>query len=348
MRAVYMSSTLLHPMNRLIYILAGVFMMLSCRKDVIENITPFEFRAPDYFPALQYGFTNNEVTEERFELGKRLFFDGLLSSDNTISCESCHAQVHAFTDHNVALSSGVEGRLGKRNSPSIANLAWSPSFMWDGGVNHIEIFSLAPITDSTEMNETMQNVIDKLNADPTYVQQFKGAYGVDAIDDQAMFRALTIYMMMIVSDQSKYDKWIRGETQLTAQESTGKMLFEQKCSSCHSGALQTDYSFRNNGLDSEFTDLGRGRITQNESDYGKFKVPSLRNVMLTYPYMHDGRFFNIRNVLDHYDEGIQQSSTLDPQLANGIPMTEEEKDAIIAFLETLTDYKLLSAQWLNQ
>lgn len=335
-------------MSKRFYILVGVVSLLSCKKDVIENITPFEFKSPSYFPLIRYSFSNNEVTMERFNLGKRLFFDGILSSDNTISCASCHAQTHAFADLNVALSSGIEGRLGSRNSPSIVNLAWSPSFMWDGGVNHIEIFSLAPITDSTEMNETMHNVIDKLNAIPSYVEQFQKAYDVDVIDDQAMFRALTIYMMMIVSDQSKYDKWARGETTLTMQESAGKTLFDQKCSTCHSGALQTDYSFRNNGLDAEFTDLGRGRITQNESDYGKFKVPSLRNVMITYPYMHDGRFFNIRNVLDHYDEGIQQSGTLDPLISNGIPMTEEEKDAIIAFLETLTDYKLLSNKVLSQ
>jgi cytochrome c peroxidase len=163
-----------------------------------------------------------------------------------------------------------------------------------------------------------------------------------------MLRALTIYMMMIISDQSKYDRWMRGEIVLTTQEMQGKSLFEQKCSSCHSGSLQTDYSFRNNGLDAEFTDLGRGRITQNESDYGKFKVPSLRNVLLTYPYMHDGRFFSIRDVLDHYDSGIVHSETLDPLLSVGVPMTEDEKDDIIAFLATLTDYKLLNAHWLNK
>lgn len=335
-------------MNKVIYFLFGLLVLSSCRKDVIEKITPFEFNAPEYFPALQYNFVNNEVTKERFELGKRLFFDGILSSDNSISCASCHAQVHAFADHNVALSTGVDGRQGLRNSPSVANLAWSPSFMWDGGVNHIEIFSVAPITDTNEMNETMQNVINKLNADFTYVQQFKAAYYVDEVTDQAMLRALTVYMMMIVSDQSKFDKWKKGETSLTVQESTGRILFEQKCSSCHSGSLQTNYTYRNNGLDSEFTDLGRGRITQDVNDYGKFKVPSLRNVLLTYPYMHDGRFLTIREVLDHYDTGIQQSSTLDPLLTNGIPMTEEEKDALIAFLETLTDYKLLDSHWLNQ
>lgn len=326
----------------------GIFVLLSCNKIDHPGIEPYEFVAPSHFPEQQYNFEGNQYTYQRFALGKRLFFDPVLSSDNTVSCASCHAQVHAFADHNVALSSGVEGRLGRRNSPSIANLAWSPAFMWDGGVNHIEIFSVAPITDTNEMNETMLNVVNKLNADPSYVSQFKEAYDVDEVNDQAMLRALTVYMMMIVSDQSKYDKWVRGQTTLTAQEEAGRALFEQKCSACHSGGLQTDYSYRNNGLDAVFNDLGRGGITNLAEDNGKFKVPSLRNVALTYPYMHDGRFQTLEAVLDHYESGISQSQSLDPILTNGVPMTAEEKTQIIAFLETLTDYELLGKMWLNE
>jgi len=341
----------LNKMKQIKYVsimLLVLVIVVGCRKDKVEQIVPFGFEAPDYFPEVQYSFENNDVTQKRFALGKKLFFDPILSSDNTISCASCHAQVHAFADHNVALSTGVEGRLGKRNSPSIANMAWSPSFMWDGGVNHIEIFSLAPITDTNEMNETMSNVIDKLNALPKYRNHFKKAYGVDEINDQVLFRALTNYMMMIVSDNSKYDQWIKGQTDLTQEEHAGRELFEEKCSSCHSGALQTDYSFRNNGLYATFEDLGRGRITLDAADNGKFKVPSLRNAMLTYPYMHDGSIYSIRDVLDHYAGGIVSSPTLDESLTNGIPMTETEKDQIVAFLETLTDYELLGANWLNQ
>ena len=334
--------------KRVSIVLMVLTTVVGCRKDKIQHIVPFGFDAPDYFPEDQYSFENNEITQVRFTLGKKLFFDPILSSDNTISCASCHAQVHAFADHNVALSAGVEGRLGKRNSPSIANMAWSPYFMWDGGVNHIEIFPLAPITDTNEMNETMSNVIDKLNAISAYKKHFKTAYGVEEVNDQVLFRALTNYMMMIVSDNSKYDKWIKGETELSGVENAGRLLFEEKCSSCHSGALQTDYSFRNNGLYATFEDLGRGRITLDEADNGKFKVPSLRNVMLTYPYMHDGSIFTIRDVLDHYDEGIVLSPTLDETLTNGIPMTESEKDKIIAFLETLTDYELMGQNWLNE
>ncbi|XOV67628.1 MAG: cytochrome-c peroxidase [Fluviicola sp.] len=327
---------------------AGATLLFSCKKMEPSDFERFEFKAPSHFPEVQYSFVGNELSLQRFELGKRLFFDTQLSSDNSVSCASCHAQVHAFADHNVALSSGVEGRLGQRNASSIANLAWSPSFMWDGGVNHLEVFSVAPITDTNEMNETMQNVVAKLNADPSYVKQFKQAYQVGEVNDQILLKALTLYMVMIVSDQSKYDKWVRGKASLSAEEDAGRLVFEQKCATCHSGALQTDFSFRNNGLDSVFVDLGRGRITNNPNDYGKFKVPSLRNVALTYPYMHDGRIQSLEAVLDHYASGIVSSPTLDPSLSNGISLTAIEKAQIIAFLKTLTDYKLLDKMWLNE
>jgi len=335
-------------MRYFLILLLGFLLLSSCKKEVEPQLEPFKFIAPSHFPEQQYHFEGNKVTMRRFELGKRLFFDPGLSVNNSVSCATCHAQVHAFADHNVALSSGVFGRLGKRNSPSIANMAWSPSFMWDGGVNHLEIFSVAPITDTNEMNETMYNVVQKLNADESYVRAFRRAYNVDEVNDQVLLKALTVYMAMIVSDQSKYDKWIRGEVALTPEENTGRVLFDQKCASCHGGTLQTDYSFRNNGLDSVFTDLGRGRITNDYNDHGKFKVPSLRNVALTYPYMHDGRFFSLKEVLDHYSDGILPSHSLDPDLVNGIQMTETEKAQIIAFLETLTDFELLSAMWLNE
>ena len=314
----------------------------------MSSYEKFAFKAPSYFPEQQYMFEGNKPTRPRFELGKRLFFDTQLSSDNTVSCASCHAQVHGFADHNVALSTGVMDRLGKRNAPSIANMAWMPYFMWDGGVNHLEIFPVSPMTDTNEMNETMLNIVDKLNADSSYVRQFKRAYLVNEVNDQVLLKALSAYMGMIISDQSKYDKWVRGEESLSALEDQGRVLFDQKCAQCHGGVLQTDYSFRNNGLDSVFTDFGRGRITNNYDDMGKFKVPSLRNVELTYPYMHDGRFFTLKEVLDHYASGVVASHSLDPSLTNMIPMTEEEKEAIIAFLRTLTDYELMNAMWLNE
>lgn len=331
-----------------IVILFLALFIISCKKGEIERISPYEFRSPDHFPAVTYAFINNEVTQERFELGKKLFFDPLLSVDHSISCATCHAQVHAFADHNIALSIGVEERVGFRNSPSIANMAWNPSFMWDGGINHLEMVSIAPITDHNEMGEEMGSVIQKLNASNSYSELFKRAYGSSIITDQLLFRALTNYIVMIISDHSKYDYWVKGLVNFTSDELAGHTIFQAKCAHCHSGALQTDFSFRNNGLDSIFTDLGRGLITANPEENGKFKVPSLRNVMMTYPYMHDGRFFTIKQVLDHYSSGIVNSSTLDESLKNGIPLTDEEKNALITFLFTLNDYELIDNEYLNE
>lgn len=325
----------------------GIFLLVllvlfACKKIQTNISEPFIFENPTGFPAPVYTFENNALTYNRFSLGRDLFYTTDLSSDGTISCASCHDQAHAFGDHNVAFSAGVNGSLGTRNSPVIFNMAWQPHFMWDGGVNHLEIFSLAPITNPLEMNETMENVIQKLNASDEWKEKFKKAYNIDVITDQAMFRALTQFMAMIVSDDSKYDKVRRGETAFTPIEQSGYELFQAKCASCHQEPLLTDYSFRNNGLTNVFTDLGRETITQDANDRGKFKVPTLRNVEITYPYMHDGSLYLLEDVLDHYSEGVVDSPTLDPQLAGGIPLTESEKNSIIQFLKTLTDNTMMS------
>lgn len=322
---------------------ALLLVLISCNKNN-EKIEAMNISYPDYFPSPVYAVSSNQFTFERFNLGKKLFFEKRFSSDNSISCGSCHSQTHAFADHNIPFSFGVGGAVGTRNSPSIVNLAWSPSFMWDGGVNHLEVFPIAPITNHLEMNESIAGVLEKLNADETYRQLFKKAYGNEQITDQAMLKAMAVYMYSIVSYNSKYDQYRKGETTLTSNETQGMQLFQQKCASCHTEPLFTNYSYQNNGLDSVFSDLGRALITQNASDEGKFKVPTLRNIELTYPYMHDGRFWTLQQVLNHYSSGVKQSSTLAPSLSGGIPLTSEEKALIIDFLETLTDYDLLGNQ----
>lgn len=313
---------------------------------MIENT--FVFNYSSSFPAPVYNVNEHDFSYNKFNLGRTLFYDKILSVDSTISCSSCHEQPHAFAGHSGAFSEGVNGQIGNRNSPSIANAAWIPKFMWDGGINHIEVMPIGPITNPIEMHETIENVLIKLKRSTKYQTLFKKAFGNETITDQKMLQGLSAFMAMIVSDQSKYDKVMRGETSFSSTEQTGFDLFNQKCSSCHSGPLFTDYSFKNNGLDQSFSDIGRGLITQNVLDNGKFKTPSLRNVELTYPYMHDGRFYNLTQVLDHYSNGIQQSSTLDPSLQNGIPLTSSEKTALIAFLKTLTDYELLTNRWLGE
>jgi cytochrome c peroxidase len=195
------------------------------------------------------------------------------------------------------------------------------------------------------MDETLANVVSKLQRSSTYRNLFQSAYGSDSITSQMMLKAMAQFMAMLVSSNSKYDKYIRGESggNLTAQELSGLNLFRQKCSSCHTEPLFTDLTFRNNGLDSVFTDdLGRGEITGDPNDIGKFKVPSLRNVEVSFPYMHDGSVNTLEKVLDHYSSGVKPSSTLDPSLVGGISLTTQEKADILSFLRTLTDNQFLN------
>lgn len=296
---------------------------------------------PSYFPTTHYQFVNNEITQAGFELGRKLFYDPRLSTTNSISCGTCHAQVHGFADHGTPVSFGIHGRAGKRNSPALFNLSWMPSFMWDGGINHIEIMPLAPLTDSLEMGESMLNVVAKLQSFPEYQPLFEKAFGHGEINDQKLFRALAQFMGMLISADSKYDKVQMGIASFTPLEQQGYLLFKQNCDACHAEPLFTDYTFRNNGLDSVHTDQGRMRITQVNTDLGKFKVPSLRNLNFTYPYMHDGRFFSLDAVLNHYESGIVQQANLDPLLQNGIQFSTEERSALKAFLNTLNDYSFI-------
>lgn len=330
-------------MKNYLYPLVLVLLFASCKKElVVEPYDDFKMEYPSYFPEPLYKFANNKQTRGRFELGRKLFYDPILSSDGVISCATCHAQAHAFADHNVKFSIGVDGQYGKRNSPSITNLAWYPAFMWDGGVNHIEVFSVAPITNPLEMNETMANIVAKINSNIEYKYLFKENYGIDNITDQAILRALTQFMAMIVSSNSRYDDYRKGNISFTQDETEGLNLFQNKCASCHKEPLFTDFSYQNNGLDSVFMDLGRAKITLNPADNGKFKVPSLRNVELTYPYMHDGRFQNLDQVLDHYSSNIIPSATLSNSIIGNMNLSSAEKSKIIKFLKTLTDYSLMN------
>ncbi len=333
-------------MKQIIIYLFLVAFVISCKKKTVEVKVYSEsdrwgFESPSYFPSPDYQFANNEQTRLRFELGRYLFYDTLLSSDQSVSCSSCHAQAHAFADHNVKFSKGVGGVLGHRNAPALSNLAWYPNFMWDGGVNHIEVQPLVPLTSPLEMNETMSNIVYKLNASSFYKEKFKSAYGIDEITDQKFLQALTQFTSMLISSNTKYDQYLTGTTAFTEQEGRGLGLFRNSCAHCHKEPLLTDFSYRNSGLESTIVDIGRELITQDPNDKGKFKVPTLRNIDLTYPYMHDGRFFTLTQVVDFYSDGIQQSSTIDPTLGDGFHFTSQEKLDLIAFLKTLTDYYLI-------
>lgn len=313
----------------------------SCERDpLVKEELPADniyFAVPQGWPTPQYDFTGNTLTREGFILGRRLFYDTKLSKDNSISCGSCHQQFAAFSHLDHKFSHGIYGLLGTRNAPPIFNMNWHSSFMWDGGINHIEVQPLGPITNPIEMDEDIGTVVSKLQGDATYPKMFKEAYDTDIITSQLVFKAMAQFMGMLVSDKSKYDKYTRGEATLTANEMNGWNLFQQKCNNCHTAPLFTNFQYMNNGLDSTFTDAGRATITLMASDSGTFKVPSLRNIALTPPYMHDGRFNTLEQVLEHYIHGIKNSSTLSTELSAPIMLSTEEKADIIAFLKSLTD-----------
>ncbi len=330
------------------WIISGVFFfaLTACTKEDAE-INTYRFEKPPHFPEPTYTFHKNPITKEGVELGKMLFNDPLLSRDQSVACSNCHAKGTAFTDPQHALSLGVEERQGTRNAPSIANMAFMKEFMWDGGVIHLDFAPPNAIENPLEMDETLEAVIRKLNRHGSYPGLFKKAFPeLDTITTPYLLYALSQYQAMLVSASSAYDQYQLGKGSLTEEERQGLDLFKAKCATCHSGALFTNQDYANNGLDTVFPDLGRARITESDADLGKFKVPSLRNVALTAPYMHDGRFKTLENVLDHYAAGVKSSPTLARELSGGkgqlgIPLTPQEKRQLIAFLKTLTDYAFL-------
>jgi len=328
---------------------------MSCNRPS-EEPNPLEeesdglFYQPDNFPSASYDFKNNPVTIQGFELGRKLFYDGRISRDGTISCAECHSQSYAFTHHGHTLSHGIDDRVGKRNAPSIQNTAFMKSFFWDGGVFDLDFLSVAPITNPLEMDEEVGNVLKKLKSTAGYPELFEKAYGGSEITTERFLKALSQFMNSLVSANSKYDKYVRKEKGggFTPQEIAGLSTFKSKCASCHATDLFTDGSYRNNGLAIYERDLDVGRylITENENDKYKFKVPSLRNMEYTSPYMHDGRFINLTMVLEHYANGVEDSKTLDSELKKdsklGISLSEEEKLNIKAFLKTLSDPTFIS------
>jgi cytochrome c peroxidase len=322
-----------------------VSLLQGCDTDpVIKDELPADdirLVIPEGWPAPAYNFSGNELTKEGFILGRKLFYETKLSRDNSISCGSCHQQFAAFAHLDHPISHGIDGALGTRNSPPLYNLIWHTGFMWDGGVNHIEVQPLAPITNPVEMDEDVNNVINKLQADAEYRRLFKDAFGTETVTSQAMFKAMTQFMGMLVSYNSKYDLMMRGQTAFTSAEQSGMNIFQAKCSSCHTAPLFTNLQYMSNGLDSLSTDAGRAIITGLPEDSGTFKVPSLRNVELSRPYMHDGRFETLDAVLDHYSNGVKNAPNLSPGLAGGILLTNQEKADLIAFLKTLTDRKFI-------
>lgn len=335
-------------MKNLFLIISVTLLATSCSVDPqIKPELPAEGIKeiiPEGWPQPHYRFTDNVLSTEKFKLGRALFYETMLSADNTISCGSCHQQFAAFAHSAHQFSHGINGLVGTRNAPALQNLNWNPSFMHDGGVNHIEVFPPAPITNPVEMAETLPNLVLKISASAKYQDLFRKAYGDDTVTTQRMFKAIAQFMGTMYSYSSKYDQVKHGAANFTASEQSGYNLFVQKCASCHQEPLFSDYKFRNNGLavNPAIRDSGRAHITRDLADLYKFKTPSLRNIELTGPYMHDGRFMTLIECLNHYISGISNSPTLDPSLNGGISLNTQEKNDIIAFLKTLTDPQFLT------
>lgn len=322
-----------------------------------KTATPYRFVLARQFPPPELPL-DNPLTDEGVELGRKLFNDVRLSVNNTQSCASCHQAEAAFTDLN-RFSIGAEGKAGTRNAMPLFNLAWKKSFFWDGRAASLREQVLMPIENPVEMHESLTNVVAKLVATEIYPALFERAFGTKEIDADRVARALEQFLLTIVSYRSKFDRAMQGREQLTEQEKRGFELFVTEydprrgfygadCFHCHGGPMFSNQSFANNGLDAKFSDIGLGEVTRREFDLGRFAVPSLRNVAVTAPYMHDGRFKTLEEVVEHYVSGVKASPSLDPNLAKhpagGVPLSEADKKALVAFMKTLTDEAFLSKQ----
>lgn len=331
---------------------------MSCSNEDVQQYapTPSLLKIPELFennilkPVIP---SDNQQTVEGIELGKKLFFDPILSGDKTLACADCHAPENAFTDSS-RFSEGIDGSLGKRNSMPLFNLAWNynENFFWDGGTFSLEHQAFIPVTDPTEMKNSWKQLQQELQKHPEYPNLFQKAFGTSKIDSTLVTKAIAQFERTLISANSKFDKYLLGEVILTPEEVDGFNIFMDEtkgdCFHCHGSdknPLWTDNIFHNNGLDETFTDLGLGTITGDPADNGKFKSPSLRNLIFTAPYMHDGRFTTIDEVINHYSEGLKNSSTIDPLMKKvaqgGVGLSIQEKSNLKAFLLALSDYDFI-------
>ena len=351
-------------MNNIIKIFfCSLILFISCKKEKNEVIddassqTSYVFDVPEGLPNYIPSIENNPTTSEGVLLGRHLFYENKLSSDFSKSCSSCHLQENAFSDPNQ-FSAGVNGQLGHRNSMAIQNLMWNRSFFWDLRASSLEKQAGEPIINPLEMNSNWEDVIVNLSSDEDYKTMFIDAFGSEIIDSVSITNALAQFMRTLISGDSKFDKYLRGEpgVQLTDLEEEGMGMFSREgnvngtggdCFHCHNsvdGLFQSQEP-HNNALDATFTDLGLGAITGYYGDNGKFKVPSLRNVEFTAPYMHDGRFSTLEEVIDHYNSGGHFSTTVSPFMENideGLNLSDHQKQALIAFMKTLSDNEFIS------
>ena len=342
-----------------VHIIIIFFVCFSCDNESVERYfaTPSSLDIPKLFednilaPVIPI---DNPQTVEGIALGKKLFFDPILSIDNTLACVDCHAPENAFTDSDK-FSDGVDGIFGNRNSMPLFNLAWNydEKFFWDGNTFSLEHQAFVPVTDPFEMKSNWADVESKLQQHAEYPSLFEKAFGASNIDSSLVTKAIAQFERTLISANSKFDKFLLGELNLSPEELNGFNVFMDEakgdCFHCHGSdknPLWTDNIFHNNGLDETFADLGLGAVTGDPADNGKFKSPSLRNLEFTAPYMHDGRFASLDDVINHYSQGLKNSSTIDPLMKKvdqgGVGLTDKDKADLKAFLLSLSDYDFIN------
>lgn len=339
-----------------------IVVILSCKKDkVAYEATPYQLKIPSHFPDMIIP-EDNPMTVEGVELGRKLFYEVKLSGDNSMACASCHAPSSAFSDPNQ-YSEGIDGIQGTRNSMALINLGWDDFFFWDGRSSTLEEQILLPVEDPIEMHDTWQNVVSKLSASVEYKNLFFKAFGSPGVDKERAAKAIAQFLRTMISGSSKYDVMYKYEyglalsaseqaiySTISLEEWAGYDLFKSlngaDCFHCHNGPLMQVKKFSNNGLDATFTDLGRGGVTGNPNDMGKFKVPTLRNIAYSAPYMHDGRFSTLDEVINHYSFGIEMSPTIDPLIEfasqGGVQLDFAERELVKQFLLTLSDESFIN------
>lgn len=319
-------------MKKVLIYFAAIFIVVTAFQQVHKHtiVVPYNWPKP------VFDFKKQPLIPAQILLGRVLFYDPLLSRNNTVSCASCHSQYTAFTHVDHALSHGIDDRIGTRNSPALMNLAWSTSFMWDGSMSSLQQQVFSPITHPQEMDENLLRLTGKLQRSSIYSEFFYSAFQDSTITAQRIAIALEQFMLTLVSAQSKYDLVMNKQEAFTPQEQKGYLLFRKNCASCHTEPLFTNYRFEQNTLspDTLLNDSGRSKVTHRKEDTFKFKVPTLRNIEFSYPYMHDGRFTTLSEVLNHYSVSFQSAT-------GPISITSKDKVDLMAFLLTLTDRKFL-------
>lgn len=323
-------------------IIFGSFILSWIFLAEIRDETPFYI--PVKWPKLHYDFAQNPLSKEKFELGRTLFYDPDLSRDSTISCANCHLQYSGFTHIDHALSHGIDGKIGTRNAPVLINLAWQQFFHWDGGVSSLNKQAINPLTHSKEMDNSLVEILRRLNQSNFYRTRFYRAFGDSSIETSSLLKALASFSVSLVSANSTYDRVKRGETKFTNQEQAGYKLFQKYCASCHQEPLFMKNEFKSNGIDyvPVLGDLGRMAVTNRTEDSLLFKIPTLRNIEFSFPYMHDGRFKQLKDVLNHYGNLHWNQSYYSKELKKlNRPLTSNEQKDLISFLKTLSDQKFL-------